>query len=213
MCCTRKIAKNSPSEHHRTSLSGCIFATKACFDNRKKLVKQQYLLHMSAQYANLDPVAAEIGLGIWAPQQISTDFASCLRFAATSLTGGQPNFAWCLAVSWASTFYIHFQGFLPQGKLAQCKIHFTSKGLAFSYIGSVSARHSMSGRQPNFAAWYKEWNYGTFAEGATYIRLGGHHVWQIVVTCLHFYYYDDIIAINIQIWKKRVWWPVSCFSG
>jgi len=28
----------------------------------------------------------------------------------------------------------------------------------------------------NFVAWYKEWNYGTFAEGATYIRLGGHHV-------------------------------------
>jgi len=24
--------------------------------------------------------------------------------------------------------------------------------------------------------WFKEWNYGTFAEGATYIRLGGHHV-------------------------------------
>jgi len=30
--------------------------------------------------------------------------------------------------------------------------------------------------QPNFAAWYKEWNYGTFEEGATYIPLGGHHV-------------------------------------
>jgi len=26
------------------------------------------------------------------------------------------------------------------------------------------------------AAWYKEWNYETFAEGATYIRQGGHHV-------------------------------------
>jgi len=25
-------------------------------------------------------------------------------------------------------------------------------------------------------AWYKEWNYGTFAEGATDIQLGGHHV-------------------------------------
>jgi len=23
---------------------------------------------------------------------------------------------------------------------------------------------------------YKEWNYGTVADGATYIRLGGHHV-------------------------------------
>jgi len=48
--------------------------------------------------------------------------------------------------------------------------------LAFSYIGSVTARHSSSGRQPNFAAWYREWNYRAFAEGATYILLGGHHV-------------------------------------
>jgi len=30
--------------------------------------------------------------------------------------------------------------------------------LAFFYIGSVTALHSSSGRQPNFAAWYKEWN-------------------------------------------------------
>jgi len=36
--------------------------------------------------------------------------------------------------------------------------------LAFSYklIGSVTARQSSSGRQPNFAACYKEWNDGTF---------------------------------------------------
>jgi len=31
------IAKNSPSAHHRTNLSGCVFATKAHIDNRKKL--------------------------------------------------------------------------------------------------------------------------------------------------------------------------------
>jgi len=49
--------------------------------------------------------------------------------------------------------------------------------LAFSYIGSITAWNSTSGRQPNFVAWYKEWNYRTFAEGATtYIRLGGDHV-------------------------------------
>jgi len=52
----------------------------------------------------------------------------------------------------------------------------SSPSLAFSYIGSITARHSINGRQPNFAASYKEWNYGTFADGATYIRLGGHHV-------------------------------------
>jgi len=48
--------------------------------------------------------------------------------------------------------------------------------LAFSYIGSVTAQQSSSGHQPNFVAWYKEWNYRTFADGATYIWLGSHHV-------------------------------------
>jgi len=43
---TQKLAKKSPSEHQRTTLSGYIFATNARFDNRKKLVKQQYLFHM-----------------------------------------------------------------------------------------------------------------------------------------------------------------------
>jgi len=36
---TQKIAKNSPSTHHRTNLSGYIFAIKACIDNWKTLVK------------------------------------------------------------------------------------------------------------------------------------------------------------------------------
>jgi len=59
MCCTRaarwkyttqKWRKKSPFGHHRTILSCGIFATKARIDNRKKLVKQQYLPHMSSQY-------------------------------------------------------------------------------------------------------------------------------------------------------------------
>jgi len=59
MCCMLlaeiQDAKKSPSGHHRTALSGCIFATKACIDNRKKLLKQQYLTHMSPQYGKLRP--------------------------------------------------------------------------------------------------------------------------------------------------------------
>jgi len=104
---------------------------------------------------------------------------SCLGYvtAAKSLTGGQSNFAGCLAVSWAATLNIHFQGLLsPNGILpgAKCTLR---PILAFSYIGSVAAQHSSIGRQPNFAAWYKEWNYTTFAEGAIYmyIRQGGRH--------------------------------------
>jgi len=41
---TQKIAKNLPSGHHRTILSGCISAIKTGIDNRKKTFKQQYLL-------------------------------------------------------------------------------------------------------------------------------------------------------------------------
>jgi len=44
----KKIAKKSPAGHHRTTLSGYIFANKACTDNRKKLVKQRYVVHMSS---------------------------------------------------------------------------------------------------------------------------------------------------------------------
>jgi len=68
----------------------------------------------------------------------------------------------------AGTLYIHFRGLLPRRNFATCKIHFASKSCAFSYIGSVTARHSRSvvTGQPNLAAWYKEWNYRTFAEGA-----------------------------------------------
>jgi len=42
--------KKSPFWHHRTTLSGCIYAAKACrpIDNRKKLGKHRYLLHMSS---------------------------------------------------------------------------------------------------------------------------------------------------------------------
>ena len=50
---TQKSRQKSPSGHHRTTLSGNIFATKARIDSGKKLVTQQYLLHMLLQYGEL----------------------------------------------------------------------------------------------------------------------------------------------------------------
>ena len=89
---TQKWCKKSPSAHHRTTLSGYIFASKACIDNRKKLVKQQYLPHMSLQYGELRRTSG------WD------------RFVSL----GHP-----------------------------------SKFQRVSRLGSVTARHSTSGRQPN----------------------------------------------------------------
>ena len=101
MCCMRlarnaepkKSPKNSPSGHYRTTLSGYIFANNACIDNRKKLVKQQYLPHMSSQFGELRPT----------------------------------------------------NGWDPFGNLGH-----RNKFQRVSRLGSVTARHSSSGRQANF---------------------------------------------------------------
>jgi len=172
-------AKKSPSAHHRTTLSCCIFATKARIDNRKKLVKQQYVLHMSAQYGSLRPINSwDLLASLGYPSKFQRVLHLAFVTAATLLTGGQPNFARCLAISWAATLCIHFRGLLSSDRTLPGAKFTLRPSLAFSYIGSITARQSSSGRQPNFAVWYKEWNYGTFAEGATYIQQGGHHVWH-----------------------------------
>ena len=90
---TQKIAINLPSGHHRANLSGCIFANVSTIG--EKLVKQQYLPHISSQYGELRPTSG-----------------------------------WDLLASLGHT----------------CKFQRVSR------LGSVTVRHSSSGRQPNFAA-------------------------------------------------------------
>jgi len=85
---TQKWRKKSPSGHHRTTLSGYIFTTKACIDNRKKLIKQQYLLHMTHNMVNFGPLVAEIVSEVWSTPAIFNGF----RILACS-SGRQPNFA------------------------------------------------------------------------------------------------------------------------
>jgi len=146
-----KISQNLPSGHHRATLSGYIFATKACIDN---LVKQQYLLPTCPHnMANLRPIK---GWDRFSSLGHHSKFQRVLGLAfvtaATSLNRSQANFARCLAVSEAGTLYIHFRELLPSnGILPRAKFILRSS-LAFSYISSVTARHASSGRQPNFAA-------------------------------------------------------------
>jgi len=49
------MMQKPPSAHHRTTLSGYVFANKACIDNLKQIFKQQYLLHMTPQYGERWP--------------------------------------------------------------------------------------------------------------------------------------------------------------
>jgi len=58
-----KITQKSPSAHHRTTLSGYIFATKA-IDNRKKLLNN-ISSTSSHNMVNFGPLTAEIGSWVW----------------------------------------------------------------------------------------------------------------------------------------------------
>jgi len=60
-CRTQKIAKNWPSGHHRTTMSGHIFATKAHIDNWKKnLLNSNISSTCPDSMVNFTPLTAKI---------------------------------------------------------------------------------------------------------------------------------------------------------
>jgi len=60
------MTQKSSSEHHRTTLSDDIFATKACIDNRKKnSLSSSTSSTCPYNMANFGPLAAEIRSGVW----------------------------------------------------------------------------------------------------------------------------------------------------
>ena len=63
---TQKSRQNSPSGHHRTTLSAYIFATKALIDNQKKnLLSSNMSSTCPHNMVNFGLLTAEIGLPVW----------------------------------------------------------------------------------------------------------------------------------------------------
>jgi len=62
---TQKSRKKSPSGHHRTTLSGYIFATKARIDNWKKNLSSNTSSTCPHNMANFGPLTGEIGWPVW----------------------------------------------------------------------------------------------------------------------------------------------------
>jgi len=172
---TQKIAKKSLSGHHR-ALSGYIFATKkACIDNRK----ETYLFHVSSQYGELRPTNGwDRFTSLGHPSKFQR--VSRLAFSYLLQRRRSPEANQTLHDVWPSPAlarYIYiFAGSCPLTEFCQVQSSLYDQVLRSLLLAALLHGTPCSGRQPNFAAWYKEWNYGTFAEVATYIRLGGHHV-------------------------------------
>ena len=91
--------------------------------------------------------------------------------AATSLNGGQPNFARCLTVSWA-TLSIHFRGLLSLAAFYHVQHSLCVQVLCSPILAALLAFYCTALEQCASAKLRRS------AEGATYTRQGGHHVWQ-----------------------------------
>jgi len=69
-----------------------------------------------------------------------------------------------------------------------------------SRLGSITARHSSSGRQQILRRW---------TEGATYIRQGGHHVGHWPTFLVGFLF----VQLQISQQRKKIWvWTKHCLS-
>ena len=142
---------NLPSVHHRTTLSGYIFATKVCIRNRKKkLVKQHYISSTCPHnMVSFGPLTAEISFQVWGTPANFNGFhvLASLPQRRRSLKVNQ---TWHDVWPFPGLIHcIHFRGLLPpNGILPDAKFTLHSS-LAFFYIGSITARHASSGRQPN----------------------------------------------------------------
>jgi len=115
---------------------------------------------------NFDPLTAEIGWRVWGtgtPNKLQRFLASLLhRRRSTEVNQNCTTFG-CL-LDWY--IFIRLWGLLPPNGILPGAKFTLRPSRAFSYIGTwqhYCPRHSSSARQPNFASWYKERNYGNVA--------------------------------------------------
>jgi len=183
MCCTQltenTVHKKLPKVQHLGTIAQLFCAASSQLRHvltiEKNLLKSNISFHKSPKCDELRPTNGWDRFGGLGHPANFNWFVT----AATSLTGGQPNLARCLAVFWAATLYIYIyiRELLPPWRICQVQSSLYIQVLR-SILAALLHGTPATGvtRQPNFAAWYEECNYGTFAEGTTYIRLGSYHV-------------------------------------
>ena len=147
-----------------------------CPQSEKNLLNSNISTTCPHNMVNFGPLAADIGSGVWGTPANFNRFRvlpSLLQRHCSPEANQICTMFGCL-LSWYTMYT--FLGALASGlNLSTCKIHFASKSCILLYWRRYCTALQQRG-QPNSAAWYKEWNYRTFAEGTTYFRLGSHHV-------------------------------------
>jgi len=118
---TQKLRKKLPSAHHRTSLLGYIFVTKAHIDNRKKVLNSNISSTWLHNMVNVGPTA-EIGSGVWDTRANFNGFrvlASLLHRRRSVEVNQTFHDVWPFPALVHYTLYIHFWGLLPLTEFCQ----------------------------------------------------------------------------------------------
>jgi len=181
MCCTwltrNTGRKKSPKIRHLSTIAQLCRAVDSQLKHvstiGKKLVKPQYLLHMSSQCGKLRPTNGWDWFGsLRHPSKFQRLSRLGFVTAATSLSGSQPNFAWCLTVSCTGIYICIFGGSCPLTEFWQlqnslCVQLFHSPKLAALLHGT---RALVSAKVCGVVQGMELRNFWT------YIRQGGHHI-------------------------------------
>ena len=125
---TQKSRQKSPSGHHRTTLTGYIFATKAHIDNRKKnLLSSNISSRCPHNMVNFGLLAAEISWRVWGTP---INFNGCCVLAALLQRRRSTKVNQTLHYVWPSpglVRHIYIFGIsCPLTEFFTCKIHFVS---------------------------------------------------------------------------------------
>jgi len=142
--------------------------------SEKKLLNSNISPKRLHNVAHFGPLTAEIGLPVWGTP---ANFNRFRVLASLLQRCRSPEANQTLHDLWPSPgliHYIHFWGLLPLTEFCYVQNSLCVQVLRSPILAALL--HGTPAAGVSHAAWYQEWNYGTFAEGATYIWLGGHHV-------------------------------------
>ena len=146
---TQNIAKNLPSGHHRTTLLAVSSQLRHVSTIRKKLVKQQYLLHKLPQYGELRSITGWHQLAcLWHTSKFQRFLRVGLLLQQRRSSKLCTTFGRLLD---GYTVYTFLAALAPWWNFARCKIHFASKFCILLYW-QHRCMALQQWRQPNFAA-------------------------------------------------------------
>jgi len=112
----------------------------------KSLLSSNILSTCPHNMVNLSPLKAEIDSGVWStPANFNAFCVLPSLLQTTSLTGGQRNFALCLAVSYAGTLHIHFGGSCPLTEFCHVQNLFCVQVLRFPILAALLHGTSAAG--------------------------------------------------------------------